>query len=92
LKLDSSFLDDAFESVSDASTAGSLTSISGDTVTTAKGSGSQAAGVKSLLIGNNAFAFCCRVVEQFIMINYYDEAGLEAENVRLPSRDRFNAS
>lgn len=38
-------------------------------------------GFRSLAIGNNAIGFACRVVEQFILLNYYHDECRHAENV-----------
>lgn len=79
-ELKSSTMDDTLSSIS---TAGSLTEISDDV--TKSGKGLQVKSAKSLLIGSNAFALSCRVVEQFLLLNYFDQADRDAENVS-PSR------
>ncbi|CAM1505029.1 Fc.00g106660.m01.CDS01 [Cosmosporella sp. VM-42] len=66
-------LDQSF--ISDASTASSLTEVGGGGKTPTK-----MGGVKAIAIGANAFGLCCRAVEQFVLLNHYNEAGRKAEN------------
>lgn len=74
LSIDSSAMD-----LSTASTsAGSTTS------GTHGGTLSSTMGLKTLVIASSSLALGCKVTELFVLLNYYDEAGQQGENVSSP--------